>query len=345
MPQDFFAPGLPTQYEDTRKSTLPQNPKARAAAMRAWEQEGARPSMQGMYDDEPSVDELLASAQGTLNDTYANANNVRNAGLMADNPADRAAANEQDRTVSSGRKDVADSMLGSLSFAPGPVGVGARAGLGMMGLYDAVTGETTGDRVMGGVQALTPMFDIVPAISAARKAVPAGMPSRVWGGASQGEEVAGSAFANKQSHSIPPVQHYWDALDQGVDPAKAVKIAGGRDKQSVAALRSLQNAGKEARSAPWEDLTGQVDSMVDPLANARSRASERFGGKVYRSETGNPAGPARSVPTPEAGMGEGEPIVTPDGIFSSSGKWLAPLAGSADDIAFATMRNSRDPRR
>lgn len=188
------------------------------------------------------------------------------------------------------------------------------------------------------------------------KIAESGLPSRVWG-ALDSSEVGGSQYASKGSQ-IPPVQHYWDALDLGETPAKAMKIGAGKDKASMQALQALQDGGRQARSAPWEDLTSQVDDLADPLAGARSRVAERFG-KTYRSETGNPGGGARSVPTPEPssmapgspewlqkykGAGD-EPVVTPQGIFDSSGRWLAPLAGGADDIAFAAMRKSRDPRR
>lgn len=121
-----------------------------------------------------------------------------------------------------------------------------------------------------------------------------------------------------------------------------------RVRDERASMKGLKDAG----SAGEIDLSGDLESLVSqppsPRQVAQERASERFG-KQYRSETGNPSGSARTVPSAKtptyAGAGDEMPTVTPQGIFDASGRYLAPIAGSADDLAYFAWKQSKDPRR
>lgn len=327
-------------------------------------------ALRDAYASEPSTEQLLNEAKGTLARTQPMHTQIR---LAEDrlNGGDDAAAREQARLEDASNmggivKDAVQTGAGIGSFIPGPVGVGSSAVLAGLSGYDTLRDLGQGDYGSAAIDAL----GMLPAAGHAAHAVSKRLPSAVAAGRAsvlekgrhsaslmfpeelasvqQSTDLSAPMSMNKQS-SIPPVRHYWDALDMGETPAKAAKIGAGRDKQSLAALKSLQKAGEQGRSGPWEDLTSQIGGEAPPPADLRSRAAERFG-RNYRSEGG---APARSVPS-YSGAGDetanvrptsGAPIVREDGIYDPSGRYLAPLAGSLDDIAYWTSRSTRDPRR
>jgi hypothetical protein len=286
---DPFRPGIPTNRQNTGGKTTYTNADLR------------RPSMQGVYDaalqaqmeqetyerlnaqpDEPSVDELLRQSRETLSEVPSSYRQLQN------RTGDEGAAREQVRLEAESSpitavRNAARIPLAAASFVPGPIGIGAGGALALEGLYSAAT---------EGFDPLSTPLNLAAGLPLARgargmlKAAPA---SRMYGPMRKPGSMATS------NAPIPNVEHYWDALDLGVDPAKAAKIAAGRDKASLSALKSLQEGGNRARSAPSVDLTDELEGLVDPLAKQRGRAAERFG-KTYRSETSNPPGPARSVP-------------------------------------------------
>lgn len=380
MPE-LYRPGIPTQYERPGKTSFSNADLKRpsmaglydAAEQARSEQENYRMLNSGP----PQVDPLeaakkdLALAYG--NDTYEGLQQER----FSDHATreDQRAADAQHRAEDASRigpviKDAIQAGAGAGSFAPGPIGMASSAVLAGMSGYDALRDAGNGDYGSAALDTLGMIPAIGHGVSAVSKRLPGNIAAARGSVLRTGRDTASKMFPeelsavqkstdltgpmsmDKQS-SIPPVRHYWDALDMGVDPAKAAKIGAGRDKQSMEALRALQNAGKAGET----DLSGEIASMTSQPPSAQeiagARAKERFG-KTYRSEGG---APARSVPS-YSGAGDeaaaagvkpsqssGQPIVTKEGIFDPSGRYLAPLAGSLDDIAYWTSRSTRDPRR
>lgn len=250
-------------------------------------------------------DALVADAERTLASTQPTAARLANVG------ADEAAAKEQYRTEGEASPirpfaNAAKTVGGVGMFAnmiPGGQAVGLPSevlyGLGSAAnAMDPYSHADAGERLSEGAQA---GLAAAPFAWRAAKAMP--------GAARMNPFVEGSAeipmgMSSKQS-SIPPVEHYWDALDLGQTPAKAAKIAAGRDKASLSALKSLQAGGeagranRAARLASNEvDLTGELGKMAEPLSGQEvnaARSQERFG-KSFKNE----GAPANSMPSRNA---------------------------------------------
>lgn len=329
MPSEFenkFYPKIPTGRE---------RPGAEITGRTKFGVKVERPaSLQGLYDDGPSYDELMNAAKGTLarsfgNDTYEGLGVERENDRIA--AADRGAANEQWRSQQEDDPlKVINSAVragaGVASLAPITTPVGA-AGAGLTGLYslaDLATHDYDDPNAEG-----NPFFNaslsMVPALG--RGAVDSGAIKGSAKATGTGAKGPFSAFpkpskAGTHTSSIPPVEHYWDALDLGVDPAKAAKIAAGRDKASLTALESLQKGGKEARFDRW----------------SRQNVSEvgRGGGEARIAQEGADEILARSVPTSpldDAGrdlggyIGQDAPIAVPKYIDPISGEPMFDLFG------------------
>jgi hypothetical protein len=258
MPNEFGYPGIPTHLQNRSKTrfdneNLSQRQKLGVDVQRP-------PSMEALYEDEPSVEELLAQAQGTLDSTAPTANIIRGAGLNVSNPADDVAAAEQGRTERTATREYRNAALSPLmatSFVPGPIGAVSQGALGAAGMMDAADDDLSGgERVAG---AALGALSAVPAMRALRGAKTPG-PVR------------------------PEPGMHWTARQPAETP---YKIAG--ELPSSPSMQALRQ-----NSAPEADLIGEIDlsdainslSGPTPLAPgvARARAAERFG-RNYRSES------------------------------------------------------------
>lgn len=382
MPE-LYRGGIPTQYERPGKTSFSNadlKPRASMAGLydAAEQARSEGENYRGINSGPPEADPLVAAKQTLAhaygNDTYEGLERER----FSDHATqeDQRAADAQHRaedasSMGTVAKDALQAGAGFGSFAPGPIGMASSAVLAGLSGYDALRDLGKGEYGNAAIDAL----GVLPAVGHGYHALASRTPEAIAAARGsvlrKGRDVASKMFPeelsavqkstdltgplsmDKQS-SIPPVRHYWDALDLGESPAKAAKIGAGRDKASLEALRSLQNAGKAGEVDLSGDLAGMVSQPPSAQEIAGARAKERFG-KTYRSEGG---APARSMPTPEYSgaadeaatgvkptQGSGQPIVTKEGIFDPSGRYLAPLAGSLDDIAYWTSRSTRDPRR
>lgn len=112
-----------------------------------------------------------------------------------------------------------------------------------------------------------------------------------------GREISQAGQSLDKQSSIPPVRHYWDALDLGQEPGQALKIASGRDKGAKTALEALQRAGNGS-----EGVAGDAAKTVP-----------------------TPETPARSMPTdPRADFGSAHstPGVDANTVMDDSGRVL-----------------------
>ena len=168
MPE-AYRPGLPVLSDEERLR--------RNAIQQEWsnpfqnESIDQRPSMASLYEDEPTTEELLAQARGTLDSTADNARLVAGAGEIGRRgiTSGPQSAEMHAPKPEYGYGDVAkDTLVGAAmpaSFLAGPVGIGA-------GVIQGIDALANGNLMGAG-------FAAVPAIRPAMKAL------RGWKAASQ----------------------------------------------------------------------------------------------------------------------------------------------------------------
>lgn len=269
---------IPTQYQNTKKNSFTDaDLKMPASSMtglynaaeQAKSEKGVHDRLQAAYGSIDPKDAPMRDAQKTLDATQTTQAKLSHAG------ADAEAEAAQNRAIeaSSYVRPVADAtqeVTGLTSMIPGPVGWGSEGAFALAGLGRAADPKSSAN---GFERALDAGGSLLPLALSGSRALgkAASKASTEIGLQSPGiTSEVGSAFADKQS-SIPPVRHYWDALDLGQEPAQAAKIGAGRDKGSLSALEGLQQAGKEGRFNKWArknvdelDLSGARSVPTDP---------------------------------------------------------------------------------
>jgi hypothetical protein len=273
MPHEFGYPGIPTNLQNRSKTRF-DNDNLSQRQQLGIIVEKPRPSMGALYEDEPSVEELLAQAQGTLNSTAQTANQLKGAGLQVHNPGDIAAERAQMASQRNAAMEVLRSGAGAASMIPGPAGLAGRAGMGALGIYDLSTADDAGDVFGGALEASVPLVDIIPAVRGARNA------SRL---AQVNVGKHGPANAPMQGAARSPMPYKFNGI---TNPSSA----------SPPSIAALADDSVGYPGSGQIDLSGALDELAGPSLSpqeiAVSRAAERFG-KPYRSERTVPK--ARSV--------------------------------------------------
>lgn len=342
-------PNMKTRYTNADLAPTDQPERSLAglydAAEQAAQEEETYRRLNAGRSEDPK-DALVTAANKTLADTQTTA------ARFAHVDSDAAAAREQYRTEgrASPITPIADAAktvggVGMLAnFLPGGQTIGLPSevlyGLGSAAkAMDPYSHAGTGERLNEGLQA---GFSAAPFAWRAAKGMNPGFPATVRGG-SVSSEIP-TSFSDKAS-SIPPVRHYWDALDLGQEPAKAAKIAAGRDKGALKALESLQGAGREARDSrfdQWATRMG-IDHTVGPnnvpvkVLNAEENAAQDLLDKAYE-EARNRGSRANSVPNlpNEISPRIANPVPSPDPrtLVDEAGRSLgngeAPYKHAAD---------------
>ncbi len=341
MPNDFY-PVIPTNRQNAKLTSfnndnMPQRQKLGIDVQRK------SPSLAALYEDEPSVEELLAQAQGTLdktglmqgelnraagsytpmerfNDTRTTHANLGNSdepsqsvGMSLVRPGRTSLPIHQETSEANAPRpettymDVAESTLGAGSFIPGPVGVASRLGSSAIGAYDLATEGPSFGNVL---QASAGLFDALPAIRGLRAATVGGPVRKT--GAEIGAKVSyprGAAQSMQLRGELPV----------GTTPPVPSAPMPYTPRPSMYALQE----------APEVNLTSLLDeAATPPLSPAeigRARMAERFG-KTYRSE--GAANPSGNGPRP-----------LPSDVVDDAGRMIAPAQAPVDP-AYAAHRAS-----
>lgn len=289
MPDSF--PLIPTQYaKGNKRSFTNDDLVARKPLSITIEQS---PALRALYEDDGiDVDQLLADAHQTLDETAPTAQKLGAIGGFAE--GQRAAGAEQSRLLSERNKDVANTAIAAGSFLPGPVGIASRAASSAQGAYDIAT---EGPNIGNVLQASASAFDAVPAIRALRNA-----PKPTGAGA----KGPFSAYPRQQA----PVTE-----SSAAQPASLAALSDDAVKDNLIGEIDLSDAINSISEPP-----------LSPAAVAQARAAERFG-KTYRSERTAPQAKFAGVQEP---LVDGDPALDMFDIEIAPGQFST--GAGADDV-------------
>ena len=329
MPE-AYRPGLPVLSDEERLR--------RNAIQQEWsnpfknESIDQRPSMASLYEDEPTTEELLAQAQGTLDSTAANARLVSGAGEIGRRGITSGTQSSEMHAPEPeyGYGDLArDTVVGAsipASFVPGPVGMVAGAIQGL----DALAG---GNPIGAGLAA-------IPAMRALKGAK---------GAASMGPiRKTGAEIGAKVSY--PRAQATSMQIAGDLPVSQTPPIPSAPMPYRPASITALADDSVGATGSGSIDLTSALDDLgeapLSPETVARARAAERFG-RNFRSES-TAAAPVTAGPKVRA-FSEGEEqgiqnlgqliddVHGPDAVLGPGGRYMAPPDAGLNRVIQATF--------
>ena len=281
MPE-AYRPGLPVLSDDERLR--------RNAIQQEWsnpfqnESIDQRPSMASLYEDEPTTEELLAQARGTLDSTADNARLVAGAGEIGRRgiTSGPQSAEMHAPEPEYGYGDVArDAVVGAsipASFLPGPIGMAAGAIQGI----DALAG---GNPLGAGLAALPAMRALRGAKGAATSMGPIAKTGAEIGAKvsyPRAQATAMQMAGDLPAPATPPLPSY------KLGPEKSLEDILG--SPSIASLRDDIAEGSGSGSVDLTDaLNGLGEAPLSSEEIALARAAQRFGRNFRSESTAEPA--------------------------------------------------------
>lgn len=334
MPYEFGYPGIPTNLQNRSKTRFDNDNLSQRQKL-SVDVQRPRPSLEALYENEPSVEELLAQAQGTLDETAPNANVLRGTELQMHNPADDAAAREQARTAEKGSyrgvaRDTARAAqltgLGLSPFTGGasmaalsvPASVYLAADEGLEAGQDFAEGnyaDAAGNAAMAALDASgTGLSKLFRRSSAAARtgagaqgpfsAYPRPKPRQLGG---SGQKLLAESNVLEGEVLPPLVPRQIGPGARPMPPAPDTSFVRGVPAEYPQSIRALADDTAQGLNSGQVDLTDAINGLGEPSLPpqeiARARAAERFG-RSFRSERTVPQ--SRYVGEQE-GLSDGDP--------------------------------------